>query len=77
MRPGGKNGGKFKPRSLRDLAKQFLGIIIQTSEHDPVYPASYFIFYYFIIIFPMIPQTLYIHLSICCTYTIIIIFMLA
>jgi RNA exonuclease 4 len=36
MRTAGKKGGKLKPRALKDLAKQFLGVIIQTSEHDPV-----------------------------------------
>ena len=35
MKPGGRNGGKLKPRSLKDLAKQHLGITIQTGEHDP------------------------------------------
>jgi RNA exonuclease 4 len=36
MRAAGKNGGKLKPRALKDLAKQFLDTVIQTSEHDPV-----------------------------------------
>jgi len=35
MRPKGSNGGKMKPRSLKDLAKQFLGLTIQDGEHDP------------------------------------------
>lgn len=34
MRPHGKKGGKWKPRALRDLTKQFLGKVIQTGEHD-------------------------------------------
>jgi RNA exonuclease 4 len=35
MRPHGRKGGKFKPRSLKDLTRQFLGYAIQTGEHDP------------------------------------------
>ena len=35
MRPHGKKGGKFKPRSLKDLSRQFLGEAIQGGEHDP------------------------------------------
>lgn len=34
MRPHPKKRGKFKPRALRDLSKQFLNKIIQTGEHD-------------------------------------------
>lgn len=34
MRPHGKKGGKFRPRALRDLAKQHFGMIIQAGEHD-------------------------------------------
>mmetsp|Transcript_25735 Transcript_25735/g.24595 ORF Transcript_25735/g.24595 Transcript_25735/m.24595 type:complete len:398 (-) Transcript_25735:293-1486(-) len=35
MRPHGRKGGKFKPRSLKELTKQHLGIQIQSGEHDP------------------------------------------
>ena len=35
MRSMGRNGGKMKPRALRELAKQFLRQDIQTGEHDP------------------------------------------
>ena len=35
MRPHGRKGGKHKPRSLKDISKQFLGTTIQTGEHDP------------------------------------------
>eukprot|EP00602_Paraphysomonas_sp_CaronLab_P001562 CAMPEP_0185031748 /NCGR_PEP_ID=MMETSP1103-20130426/19369_1 /TAXON_ID=36769 /ORGANISM="Paraphysomonas bandaiensis, Strain Caron Lab Isolate" /LENGTH=237 /DNA_ID=CAMNT_0027567371 /DNA_START=19 /DNA_END=729 /DNA_ORIENTATION=+ len=35
MRAHGKAGGKMRPRSLRDLSKQFLGLTIQDGEHDP------------------------------------------
>lgn len=34
--PHGRKGGKFKPRSLKELSKQFLGLTIQSGEHDPV-----------------------------------------
>ena len=39
MRPKGKNGGKMKPRALRDLAKEYLGLSIQQGEHDPAVDA--------------------------------------
>ena len=42
MRPHGKKGGKFKPRALRDLSRQFLNQVIQTGEHDPVSLADAF-----------------------------------
>jgi RNA exonuclease 4 len=32
----GKEGGKMKPRALRELAKQHLNLTIQQGEHDPV-----------------------------------------
>ena len=35
MRPHPKKQGKYKPRALRDLTKQFLGYSIQEGEHDP------------------------------------------
>lgn len=35
MRPHPKKRGKFKPRSLKDLTRQHLGISIQKGEHDP------------------------------------------
>jgi RNA exonuclease 4 len=35
MRPHPKKKGKFRPRALRDLTKQHLGLTIQTGEHDP------------------------------------------
>ena len=35
MRSMGRNGGKMKPRALRELAKQYLRQDIQTGEHDP------------------------------------------
>jgi RNA exonuclease 4 len=28
--------GKLRPRALRDLTKQHLGLVIQAGEHDPV-----------------------------------------
>lgn len=34
MRPHDKKAGKWKPRALRDLARQFLNKTIQTGEHD-------------------------------------------
>jgi RNA exonuclease 4 len=34
MRPHGRKGGKFKPRKLKELCKQFLKITIQEGEHD-------------------------------------------
>ena len=34
--PKGRNGGKFRPRALRDLSAQIFGIKIQSGEHDPV-----------------------------------------
>lgn len=36
FKPHGRKGGKFKPRSLKELTKQHLGIQIQSGEHDPV-----------------------------------------
>ena len=35
MRPKGRDGGKFRPRALRDLVKQHFDMTIQTGEHDP------------------------------------------
>ena len=35
VQPHGRNG-KFRPRALRDLSKQYLQMVIQTGEHDPV-----------------------------------------
>ena len=35
MRPKGKDGGKFRPRALKDLVKQYFNITIQSGEHDP------------------------------------------
>eukprot|EP01041_Mallomonas_annulata_P002810 gene2810-5528_t len=35
MKAQGRGGGKFRPRALRDLAKEFLDQEIQTGEHDP------------------------------------------
>jgi RNA exonuclease 4 len=35
MRPHGKKDGKFRPRALRELTKQFLNYSIQEGEHDP------------------------------------------
>ena len=35
MRPKGRDGGKFRPRALRDLVKQHFNMTIQTGEHDP------------------------------------------
>ena len=32
---GGPDKVKYRPRALRDLAKQYLGITIQMGEHDP------------------------------------------
>jgi RNA exonuclease 4 len=40
MRPRGRNGGKLKPRSLRELAKEYLGLEIQGGKHDSVRPVS-------------------------------------
>lgn len=34
MRPHGRKGGKFKPRKLKELSKQFLKMTIQEGEHD-------------------------------------------
>jgi RNA exonuclease 4 len=34
MRPHGRKGGKFKPRKLKELCKQFLKLTIQEGEHD-------------------------------------------
>ena len=36
MRPQGKDGGKLKPRKLKDLAKEVLGMEIQDGKHDSV-----------------------------------------
>jgi len=35
MRPHPKKEGRFKPRALRELTKQFLDYSIQIGEHDP------------------------------------------
>lgn len=35
MRALGTGGGKLRPRALRDLAKEHLGLEIQRGEHDP------------------------------------------
>lgn len=35
MRPHPSKPGKFKPRSLKDLTQQHLGMSIQKGEHDP------------------------------------------
>ena len=40
MRPHGKKDGKFRPRALRELTKQFLKYSIQEGEHDPGEDAS-------------------------------------
>ena len=32
----GKNGGKFRPRALKELMQQHFGTQIQAGEHDPV-----------------------------------------
>jgi RNA exonuclease 4 len=37
MRP---HGAKFRPRALKDLSREFLGVEIQTGEHDPGVDAS-------------------------------------
>ncbi|CAM9880947.1 unnamed protein product, partial [Discosporangium mesarthrocarpum] len=34
-RAQGKAGGKLKPRALRKLADEYLGIVIQEGQHDP------------------------------------------
>jgi hypothetical protein len=36
MRPHGKDGGKLRPRKLRELAKEVLGMEIQDGTHDSV-----------------------------------------
>lgn len=36
MRPKGPHGGKLRPRSLKDLTKQHLGLDIQGGKHDSV-----------------------------------------
>jgi RNA exonuclease 4 len=36
MRSKGPNGGKMRPRALRDLSAQIFGIQIQSGEHNPV-----------------------------------------
>ena len=46
MRSHGRNGGKLKPRALRDLTKQFLRQEIQTGEHDPAEDARSAMFLY-------------------------------
>ena len=46
MRSQGRNGGKLKPRALRDLTKQFLRLEIQTGEHDPAEDARSAMFLY-------------------------------
>lgn len=35
MRPAGRGGGKWRPRALRDLTREHLGLDIQKGEHDP------------------------------------------
>lgn len=35
MKAHGKQGGRMRPRGLAALAKEFLGLEIQTGEHDP------------------------------------------
>ena len=35
MRPHPRRQGRFLPRALKDLSRQFLGLSIQTGEHDP------------------------------------------
>lgn len=46
MRSLGKNGGKMKPRSLKELSRQFLKQEIQTGEHDPGEDARMAMFLY-------------------------------
>ena len=46
MRSQGRNGGKMKPRALRELTKQFLRQEIQTGEHDPAEDARSAMFLY-------------------------------
>jgi hypothetical protein len=40
VQPHGQVGGKMRPRSLRELTKQYLGLTIQEGEHDPVSPCT-------------------------------------
>jgi DNA polymerase III epsilon subunit-like protein len=46
MKPHGRKEGKFRPKALRELAKQYLGTIIQTGEHDPSEDARTAMFLY-------------------------------
>lgn len=36
MRPHGRDGGKLRPRRLKDLAQEVLGMGIQEGKHDSV-----------------------------------------
>ncbi len=36
MRPHGRDGGKLRPRRLKDLAEEVLGMEIQAGKHDSV-----------------------------------------
>lgn len=36
MKSHGKDGGKLRPRRLKDLAKEVLGLEIQEGKHDSV-----------------------------------------
>jgi RNA exonuclease 4 len=41
MRASGASGMDIRPRKLKEIAKQFLGMDIQQGEHDPVRTAVY------------------------------------